>query len=346
MSTAPYFIAFLLTFFSILILRLVAFKVNLLDVPNDRKIHLGSVPLIGGMAMFIGVSSSILTSGTSLLKENLLFFLIGALILVLVGVIDDFKVISSNKKLFFQVLVSIIIIKGGGINIESLGAIISAENTQLGVFSILFTILAIVGVINSLNFSDGIDGMSASLSLITFLSIAFLSIGVNQNYPFIFSLIFVAAITAFLIFNLGLGAKSQYKIFMGDAGSTFLGLSIAWSLVSFSQGDSTTFSPVTALWIFAVPLIDTIFVMMKRISNGNSPFTPDREHLHHFFILKGMTDRQTLITVIIMSFTMASLGIFMHVNGVSEKLMFWLFVAISFVYYFTLRNAWKLLNAK
>ena len=154
------------------------------------------------------------------------------------------------------------------------------------------------------------------------------------------------SLRAFLIFNIGLGKKSKFKIFMGDAGSTFLGLGIAWTLISFSQGDQLIFSPVTALWIYSIPLVDTSSIMIRRISNRKSPFSPDREHLHHFFILYGWTDRQALSVIIVMSIAMASIGIGMEVNDFPERLMFLLFMMISFIYYFALRRAWKLINVK
>jgi UDP-GlcNAc:undecaprenyl-phosphate GlcNAc-1-phosphate transferase len=262
------------------------------------------------------------------------------------GMVDDFRGISSNKRFIFQILVALIIVKFGGVLLEDLGSLISVEKLHLDIFSIAVTVFAVVGVINSLNFSDGIDGMSASLSLVTFLSIAFFAYGVKENYAFEFVLLFIVTITAFLIFNLGLFIGNSLKIFMGDAGSTFLGLGIAWGLISFSQGDKAIFSPVTALWIFAVPLIDTIFVMIRRVSHGKSPFTPDRRHLHHFFIHYGWTDKQALGIIIIMSITMALIGIAMEINDFPERLMFLLFVMISFIYFFVLRRAWKLINVK
>ena len=118
-------------------------------------------------------------------------------------------------------------------------------------------------------------------------------------------MVLVFALIPYLLFNLDLIGKGKGKIFMGDAGSTFLGLGISWALVSFSQGDNLIFSPVTALWIFSVPLIDTIFVMSRRVVNGKSPFKPDRKHLHHFFIQSGRTDRETLFIIVSFSIVMA-----------------------------------------
>ena len=346
MSITPYIFAFIATIISIIVLRPLSSRLGLVDLPSERKQHQGSVPLIGGLSMFIGITLGLFSSNIINIEENLMFFFVGSFILILTGLVDDFRGISSNKRFIFQILVALIIVKLGGVLIEDFGSLISVEKFHLGIFSIALTVFAVVGVINSLNFSDGIDGLSASLSLVTFISIAFFAYGIKENYAFEFVLLFIVTITAFLIFNLGLFIGNSLKIFMGDAGSTFLGLGIAWALISFSQGDNLIFSPVTALWIFAVPLIDTIFVMIRRISHGKSPFTPDREHLHHFLILYGFTDRQALGIIIIMSITMALIGIAMEINDFPERLMFLLFVMISFIYFFVLTRAWKFINVK
>ena len=344
MNITPYAITFIATTTSIIVLRPISYRLGLVDLPSDRKHHQGSVPLVGGLAMFIGITLGLLSSHIINIEENLMIFILGSFILILTGIKDDFHGVSSNKRFIFQILVALIIVKVGGVWLEDLGSLISVERLHLGIFSTVITVFAIVGVVNSLNFSDGIDGLSASLSLVTFISIAFFAFGIEGNYAFEFVLLFIVAIAAFLIFNLGLFVGSNFKIFLGDAGSTFIGLGIAWALISFSQGDDLIFSPVTALWIYAVPLIDTIFVMIRRISHGKSPFTPDRKHLHHFFIDSGRTDREALLIILTFSVMMAFIGIVMELNEIPERLMFLVFVMISSIYYFVLRHSWKVMK--
>ena len=345
MSITPYIIVFIVTIISIIGLKPVSSIIGLVDLPSDRKQHIGSIPLIGGLAMFLGVSFGLYSLKLIQIEENLIFFFIGSLILILTGLVDDFRGVSSNKRFIFQILVALIIVKLGGAVLEDFGGLIFGEKLYLGFFSLVISLFAVVGVINSLNFSDGIDGLSASLSLVAFISIAFFAFGVKETYAFEFALIFIIALIVFLFFNLGLIIGQGFKIFMGDAGSTFLGLGISWALISFSQGDNLIFSPVTALWIFSVPLIDTIFVMSRRVANGKSPFEPDRKHLHHFFIHSGRTDRETLFIIVSFSIVMALIGVLMEINEVNETFMFLFFLTISFTYYFGLRHAWGLLNA-
>ena len=226
---------------------------------------------------------------------------------------------------------------------EHLGNIFSYSNFNLGIFSIIFTILAVVGLINAINFTDGIDGLSSSFFIVALFSIILFS----KNAQFSsFSLIFVLIINLFIYLFFNFGLIFKIKIFLGDAGSTFLGLGVAWSLVSFSQGDNIIFSPVIALWIFAVPLMDTLFVMINRVTHGRSPFSPYRKHLHHFFINSGRTDRGALVIIVTFSILMAFIGIIMELNEVSERVMFSLFLITSLIYYFVLRYGWKLIYSK
>jgi len=344
MSIFPFATIFVLTIVTIFCLRPFAIKFELLDFPNDRKKHTGSVPLIGGIAMFFCVSFGLLISNTVILYDNLFFLILSSFILVILGAIDDYKNISHKIRLFFQVISALIIIEFGGVLVENLGGLFSVDSIHLGVFSLIFTIFAIVGVINALNFSDGVDGVSASLSIVTFSSVAFFAFIFNDIFALKFVFCFIVSIFAFLIFNVGLGQNSKFKVFMGDAGSTFLGLGIAWCLITFSQGNMQIFKPVTALWIYAIPIIDASSVMIRRISNGESPFAPDRKHLHHFFILSGYSDRKALSFIVIMSIMTSSIGISMEINNFPDSIMFLFFLIISFIYFFTLRHAWKALN--
>ena len=344
MNIFPFLIVFALTIAVIFLLRPFAIKFKLLDVPNDRKKHNGSVPLIGGIAMFFCVSLGLLISNTIALNDNIIFLILSSFILVILGVIDDYKNISHKIRLFFQIISALIIIEFGGVLIVDLGGLLTVENIHLGRFSVVFTLFAVVGVINALNFSDGVDGVSASLSIIALSSVAYFALIINDKFALNFLLCFIVSIFAFLVFNIGLGQNSKFKVFMGDAGSTFLGLGIAWSLITFSQGNMQIFKPVTALWIYAIPIIDASSVMITRISNGKSPFSPDRKHLHHFFILSGCSDRKALGLIVIMSILTSSIGITMEINNYPDSVMFLFFLLIAFAYFFVLSRGWRLLN--
>jgi UDP-GlcNAc:undecaprenyl-phosphate/decaprenyl-phosphate GlcNAc-1-phosphate transferase len=338
-----YILVFLSTVICILLLRPLAFRFGLLDIPNNRKIHQGSVPLTGGVAMFIGVISALIfeSSFTSSYYNS---FVLSSLILLILGLIDDLKNISPLKRFVFQILSSLIIIYLGGVLIEDLGSLLSNQNISLGIFAVAFSVVSILGVLNSLNFSDGIDGLSASLSLVTFSSIAFFVYHAKDYESLNFLFYFIFSIAAFLVFNIGLGRNSAFKVFMGDAGSTFLGLGIAFLLISFSQSNYAFFSPVVALWIYGIPLVDSVSIMIRRIVKGKSPFHADREHLHHYLISMGYSDRQTLGIIVFLALVLAFIGIAFELNSISENIMFSSFILFAFLYYFLLSYAWRKIN--
>ena len=173
MSIWPYFSVFSATIIFVLFLIPLAIRFNLVDTPNDRKNHLGNVPLIGGIAMFFGTSLGLIISGIVLLDSEIIFLILSSFILILVGIVDDYVGISPKIRFVFQTIAALIIIYFGGVLLKDLGSLFSIENVHLELFALIFSLFAIIGVLNSLNFSDGIDGMSSSLSLVTFASVAF-----------------------------------------------------------------------------------------------------------------------------------------------------------------------------
>ncbi len=170
-------------------------------------------------------------------------------------------------------------------------------DVNLGFIGIFFTYFAIVVAINAFNMIDGIDGLIGCLSLNTFTSIAILFLMSGNTEYVSYPLIIAAAILPYLMYNLGIFKSETKKIFMGDAGSMFIGLSVIWLLCMGTQGDDTSFRPVTALWVCAIPLMDMLAIVVRRVRNGKSPFKPDRDHLHHILQRVGFNPRQTLIII-------------------------------------------------
>ncbi len=281
----PLFIAAVTTFVAIYLLRPFAISIDLVDRPNHRKTHEGSVPLIGGIAMYIGVVVGILISSYDL--NHYKYFILVSFIIIIVGVLDDHRNISVTVRLLFQGLVALIIVSAGGIVIESFGNLLGTNEILLDEWSFLITVIAIVAAMNAVNMADGIHGLAGGNSLITLLAIVYLSIGVSSSTIF-FVLLLCAVLPVFLIHNLCLGISENRRIFMGDAGSMFIGLTIACLLVDLSQGEDQAFAPITALWLFAVPLIEMLTAVLRRLTSGKSPFKPDSLHTHHLFLRFGI----------------------------------------------------------
>jgi len=233
-------------------------------------------------------------------------------------------------------------IYGVGGYISSLGNLFAFGDIELGPIGIIFTYFAIIVVINAYNMVDGIDGLVGSLSLNTFTAIAllFLMSG-NTNY-LSYPLILATATLPYLMFNLGFLQKQTKKIFMGDAGSMFIGLSVIWLLSMGTQGENASFRPVTALWICAVPLMDMLAIVMRRYRKGKSPFKPDRDHLHHILQRTGLSSSQTLVVISLFAIFMSLIGLLGEFLQVPESIMLILFVVIFILYNKYARHfSWK-----
>lgn len=334
----------MVTVFCIKAFRPIAMKFGLVDRPSHRKIHVGEIPLVGGISMFTGLTIGFIFILNVYNFSEILPILLSLLIVVAVGMLDDLFDIKVSIRFFFQIIAGFIIVTFADTSLFSLGKIIGNNEVLLNDYAIVFTIFCMIGTINALNFSDGVDGMAGSISLVTFSSIALLAL-INGKYSLLpVSLIFCAVLIGFLKFNL-LPSHNKGKIFMGDSGSMLLGLGISWLLINGSQGDeSRVFAPVTALWIFAIPLIDTMSIMLRRIFKGRSPFKPDREHLHHFFQYIGYSDRMSLMIIVLLSLMMAGVGIWAELNGVAEWKMFFSFMIIFLVYSLWITHAWRVTN--
>jgi len=328
----PVLIAIFCTFTAIVLLRPFAIRINHTDKPNDRKLHVGSVPLIGGLAMFFGMLVTILVLPNNL--HNFNYFLLVSIILVSIGVLDDHHDISILLRFMFQGLVAVIIVSGGQLSILSFGNLFGSGEVMLNGWAYLITVIAIIAGINAVNMADGIHGLAAGNSLITFIAILLLSIGNIPYQNLWIPIIFCSILPIFLIFNLCIGVAASKRIFMGDSGSMFIGVGIVWLLLDFSQGESQVFKPVTALWLFAAPLIDMVSIFINRIVSGNSPFKADTLHMHHLLLQLGIKERSVLLIILLFSLLMAVVGILGEIYEAAEWVMFSGFLIIFVGYMF------------
>lgn len=338
-----YLTVFTATIVSTYCFKPVAAHVGLIDCPGGRKCHEGNVPLIGGISMFVGVLFAVLMSSIPL--DNYRALIAGMLLLVVVGVLDDLRELTAKSRFGAQILVAILMAFWGNIYLADLGYLLSDQYLTLGFLAIPFTIFGMVGVINALNMADGIDGLCGSLTLSALGLFAVAAWMGGKIADLQVLLILVAAVVAFLFFNFPFPGRKQAKVFMGDAGSMFLGFALAWFAVSLSQGEGRAIAPVTALWILALPLMDTVSVMLRRILKGRSPFAPDREHFHHIFQVAGYTTRGTVLIMLAVSLMLGIIGLITERMGVPEYIMFYAFLALFSLYFWGMMHAWKVMKA-
>ena len=327
----PLFVALISTFIGIFLLRPIANNIGLLDSPNNRKPHTGSIPVIGGIAMYLGLVVGILTTPLDL--NDFSYFMLASLIVVFIGVLDDYQNISVSIRIVFQALAAFIVAELAGISILSFGDILNRGEMYIDDWPIFISVLAIIAGMNAINMLDGINGLAGGVSLIIFIAIAYLSIDSSSSVSLIIALLFCMVVPVFLIDNLCIGRPTSKRIFMGDAGSMLIGLSIAWLLIDLSQGEFAVISPVTALWLFGIPIIELVSSISRRILNGKSPFEPDLNHMHHIISHLGLGEKKSLFIMLIFSSIMAIIGIISEIYDTDEWIMFALFL-LFFVFYF------------
>jgi len=290
----PCLIAFGICIACIVLLRPLAIRLGLVDIPQGRKQHQGQVPLIGGIAMFLGFLFSLLALPVSLL--NYRSFIAGCALLILVGILDDFHELSPRARFIAQIVAALCMAAWGGVLLQNLGNLFFYNDFILHAWALPITVVAVVGIINAVNMTDGVDGLAGSVTLIELLFLLFLALQGGQFFAAHMLMLVCSVVLAFLIFNFPFPGRIRAQVFMGDAGSMFLGFVLAWFLVELSQEPTKVSTPVTMLWIMALPLFDIGGVMVRRLQKRVSLFSPDREHLHHVLYDWGFTPVQiTLI---------------------------------------------------
>ncbi|MCK5717987.1 MAG: hypothetical protein KAH77_10900 [Thiomargarita sp.] len=337
MTIISLIIAFSMTILLIHKLKPLAVRIGFVDQPDDRKHHQGNIPLIGGIAIFCGFMLTLLITDQQLL--NLRTLVACAAILMFVGVLDDFHDLPHTARFLVQIFVGLLMMSNAEIALHEFGALTwTSEIIELDFWTTgIFTILAIVMAINAMNMSDGIDGLAGSLTIITLSALSFIAWMAGLEAVWKILLILIMTILAFLIFNLRYPGQAHAQVFMGDAGSMFLGFIIVWFLISLSQGEQRAMTPVTALWIFALPLLDVARLTIHRSLKGTSPFSPDREHLHHLLLKAGFTIQQTLLIIVSVALGLAVCGLLGLFWGMSEFIMFIAFIGIFVCFLLSVR---------
>ncbi|WP_448506388.1 UDP-N-acetylglucosamine--undecaprenyl-phosphate N-acetylglucosaminephosphotransferase [Immundisolibacter sp.] len=333
----------LATVFFIFALYPCALKIGFTDKPCHRKQHQKHTPLIGGIAIYFAILITLFFNNNPL--PNQTAFIAAATLLVCVGLIDDYKGLGVKIRLIAQIAAVLIMAEFAHVKISDLGDLLGLGNIRLGNYATVFTLFAVVGGINAFNMIDGIDGLAGSLTLISIASIAAISWIFQDWVLFKFCLIFIASILAFLLFNLRIFGRSSAKIFLGDTGSTLLGFTVCWLSIDASQGEKNLITPTTVLWIIALPLFDSVCIMLRRLRKGRSPFNPDREHLHHVFHVAGYSINQTLGIMLIFSFGLSFTGIIASLFlKIPEPALFGFFILLFVSHYWLIDNAWMIIK--
>ena len=292
--------------------RELAIKLQAMDKPGFRKIHEHVMPKCGGMAMAVGMFVPIMlwAPKTQFIKG----LLIGALIIILFGVVDDIKNLSPRVKLSGQVMAALTITLVGGIKITDLGSFLATGTILPDWVSVPLTIFVIVGVTNATNLSDGLDGLAGGIALMIFLCIGYLGLCEKDWLMVMISIAVGGSVLGFLRFN-----SYPAQLFMGDAGSQLLGfVAVVLSLKLAQQ--SPNISVILPLIIFGISILDTLTVMIRRLGERRSPFSADRNHFHHQLISIGLYHTEAVLTIYLTQAALILYAITLH--GSNDWMLF------------------------
>jgi UDP-GlcNAc:undecaprenyl-phosphate GlcNAc-1-phosphate transferase len=272
--------------------RRLAIRLSAMDIPDRRKVHPYPIPKCGGIAMALGalIPVILMVHGDQLLRA----IVIGAAIVVLFGLMDDFRDLGYKAKFSGQLAAVLIVIFYGGIKIKSLGMLLPDDVVLPDWFAIPLTLIVIVGVTNAINLSDGLDGLAGGISLLSFICIAYLAYRGENVLIALLAVGMVGAIFGFLRFN-----TYPATLFMGDAGSQLLGFLAVTLSLGLTQAN-TALSPLLPLILLGFPVLDTLTVMFERVHGGKSPFVADNNHFHHRLIRLGFFHTEAVFVIYVL----------------------------------------------
>lgn len=258
-------------------------------MPDSRKVHTMPIPRIGGLAIALGVLIPLLiwVPGNNFIYA----YMVSAGILIAFGLVDDLKGLGYKLKFLGQVIAALFMLFYGGISIVNLGTLLPEGIVLPNWLAVVLTLLVIVGVTNAINLSDGLDGLAGGISLLGFFCIGYLAYLVQDDTVLLLSLAFVGAIFGFLRYN-----TYPASIFMGDTGSQLLGFSAIVLAIRVTQ-ENISVNPALPLIIMGFPILDTLTVMLERIKQGRSPFSPDKNHFHHRLISIGFFHTEAVVII-------------------------------------------------
>lgn len=310
-----FIVAWLLAFSATPIVRVLAQKIGAVDVPKDeRRLHKEPIPRLGGLAIFYGFIVAVLcfVEITTAVRG----VIIGAVIIVTLGVVDDVKPLPAMLKLIVQIFAAWVVVSQG-VRIDVFtNPFVADSYFALGAWAVPVTILWIVGITNAVNLLDGLDGLAVGVSSITAVTLVVISMIMRNEAIAILAVALAGAGFGFMPFNI-----HPAKLFMGDTGSTFLGFMLASISIMGLFKAYAMISFAVPFFILALPIFDTGFAIIRRVLQGKSPMSPDRGHLHHRLIDQGFTQKQAVITLYTISSLLSLSAVVMMLNGVGSGLI-------------------------
>jgi UDP-GlcNAc:undecaprenyl-phosphate GlcNAc-1-phosphate transferase len=324
--TIVFFIAFGISFMIAPLVILFANNSGAIALPGRRHIHAKPTPKLGGVA----IASGVLFISPLIFPFNKFVgaYLASSAVMLLLGVMDDYRGVGWRAKLAFSSIATTIIIVTTGIWIKTLGNLFGFGEVVLGYWGIPFTYFAVFGIINAINLIDGLNGLACGVSSIAFLSFAVFASMSGDETVFFLSLACLGATLGLFKYN-----YPRARIFMGDSGSMFLGFSLAIQAILLTQEGGMKIRPMVPVIILGLPIFDTVRVLLLRIIHGKHPFVGDKTHLHHLMIRSGIYPNHVVKVIWVLSALMSALAFVLYrVEGWVMLLVYCVFAAFLGVF--------------
>lgn len=323
-------LAFIITFFAIPVIIQIAKTKKLFDEPDERKVHKTVIPTLGGLGIFAGFIMAFLLGTPNGLSGELQYIVAAVVVVFFLGLKDDIIIISASKKFIGQLIAAGILIRYAGVEITNMHGFLGFyEIPQFA--SVTLSLFTIIVITNSFNLIDGVDGLAGSLGVVTMLIFGTYFYSIDQLTYAVMAFAMAGSVVSFLIFNF-----SPAKIFMGDTGSLLLGLVNSILVIKFISLAGTVpgsipveAAPAIGFSILMVPLFDTLRVFGLRILDRRSPFSPDRNHVHHFLLDLGMTHQQITFTCVVANIGFVALAYFFRDLGTTAVVGLLLMAGLS-----------------
>lgn len=312
-------IAFVFSFAMTPVVKRFAFKIKAVDVPKDnRRMHKKPIPRLGGLAIIFGFMVSAMCFGT--MTKSLAAILIGAMIIAVMGIVDDVKALNAKPKFLIQIFAALLVVLWGEVRVDVFTNPLVWSGQPYVVLpmwvSVIFSVLWIVLITNAVNFIDGLDGLAAGVSAIMTVSLVFISARLGEYSVAVIGTALMGACFGFLPYNF-----NPAKIFMGDTGSTFLGFILATLSIQGVFKSYAVISFAVPLLILGLPLFDASFAMIRRIMKGQSPMQADRGHLHHRLIDMGFSQKQTVFILYAISGVLGITAVILAESGALRAIL-------------------------
>lgn len=308
-----FIVAMVVSYVSTPLVKKIAWKIGAIDFPSERRVHKKPMPRIGGLAIYIAlITASIIVLPIE--RRAIQGILLGGTFIVFVGILDDIYDLPAKIKLVGQIVASIILV-AFGLKVEWLtnpfGGMI-----YLGKLSIPLTIFWTVGITNTLNFIDGLDGLAAGISAIAAFAMMLVNLSLNQPIPVLITALLAGASIGFLPYNF-----NPAEIFMGDTGAMFLGYMLAAVAIDGAVKSATVIALIVPILALGLPIFDTAFAIIRRLANGRPIMQADKGHLHHRLLGIGLTQKQAVLYMYLISILLGACSVILAKVGIKEAII-------------------------